>query len=140
MAQKLTEVGVARICLVHCARSVVKWDGDRAERQLGRLRRVVREAAMQSRRVWLPDVVAPVPFAQVIAVEGVAVADPSGVPLAADPVSGVPTTIVIGPEGGFSPEELDASPRVVRLGEQILRVETAAMVAVVLSGVLMNAA
>ncbi|HEY4608568.1 MAG TPA: RsmE family RNA methyltransferase, partial [Ilumatobacteraceae bacterium] len=56
IVQKLTEIGVGAITFIDCARSVVRWDEARAGRQLERLRRVAREAAMQSRRVWLPEV------------------------------------------------------------------------------------
>ena len=66
MVQKLTEVGVGEICLVDCARSVVRWNADRAAAQRGRLERIVRDAAMQSRRVWLPAVRGPVPLADVL--------------------------------------------------------------------------
>jgi 16S rRNA (uracil1498-N3)-methyltransferase len=52
--QKLTEIGVDRIIPLHTARSVVRWDGDRAGRHLERLREVARQAAMQSRRLLLP--------------------------------------------------------------------------------------
>ena len=49
VVQKLTELGVDRILLVRAARSVVRWDGDRRRRgRSTRLRRVAREAAMQS--------------------------------------------------------------------------------------------
>ena len=42
-------------------RSVVRWDGERAERHLTRLRRIATEAALQSRRVWLPAIDGPRP-------------------------------------------------------------------------------
>ena len=61
LVQKCTEVGVARIVLLDAERSVVRWDAERAGKQLERLRRIAAEAAMQSRRVWLPDVAGPVP-------------------------------------------------------------------------------
>ncbi|MFM2078394.1 MAG: putative ribosomal small subunit methyltransferase [Actinomycetota bacterium] len=128
MVQKLTEVGVAEIVLLHCSRSVVRWDGERAEKQLARLQRVAREAAVQSRRVWLPVLRGPVPFAQVAALPGAALADPDGDP-------GVRAQVVlIGPEGGFSPEELAAPLPRLRLLDTVLRVETAAVVAA--SGIL----
>ncbi len=57
--QKLTEVGVDRIVLITSARCVVRWDDERAAGRLARLRAVAREAAMQSRRVWLPTVEGP---------------------------------------------------------------------------------
>ncbi len=70
LVQKVTEVGVARIVLVAAEHSVVRWDGERAARQLDRLRRIAAEASMQSRRVWLPEVCGPVPAAEVLGVVG----------------------------------------------------------------------
>ncbi len=130
MVQKLTEIGVAEIVLLHCERSVVRWEGDRAERQLSRARRVVKEAAMQSRRVWLSTVSGPVPVADVLARDEVVVAEPAGVPV--DALGWLPRAVVIGPEGGFSADELAAAPAMVSLGPNVLRVETAALVAAVL--------
>jgi 16S rRNA (uracil1498-N3)-methyltransferase len=129
MVQKLTEVGVDRIQLIDCARSVVRWNASRAAAQLARLDRIVREAAMQSRRVWLPELVAPVPVATVLGVEGVVVADPAGAPL--ESLAHLPHTVVVGPEGGFSADEIGGAT-LVALGTNVLRVETAALVAAVL--------
>jgi 16S rRNA (uracil1498-N3)-methyltransferase len=126
IVQKLTELGVARIGFVHCARSVVRWDAARAERQMDRLRRVAREAAMQSRRVWLPEMVGPLALTD-LDPTALAFADPEGAPLAA-PVR----RVVIGPEGGFTADELAAAPAVVSVGALVLRVETAAVAAAVL--------
>ena len=42
------------------------------------------------------------------------------------------TTIAVGPEGGWSPGELDAAGETVALGDTVLRVETAAVAAAVL--------
>lgn len=129
MVQKLTEIGVADIVLLHCERSVTRWEGERAERQLARLRRVAREAAMQSRRVWLPTVSGPVPCVTLMSLDGVIVAEPSGVPVAA--LSWAPGTVVIGPEGGFAAGELAAAGSTVALSRNVLRIETAAVVAAV---------
>ena len=122
--QKLVELGVDRIVLLHTARSVVRWDGDRAARQRQRLARVAREAAMQSRRTWLPHVEGPVEFDDAVAWDGVALADPGG-----DPPSLERPAVLVGPEGGWSAEEWNRRPATVGLGPQVLRVETAAMVA-----------
>ena len=130
MIQKLTELGVARIMLVDCARSVVRWDAARASRQMQRLERVAREAAMQSRRVWLPVLAGPVQVAVVLAAGNVLVADSSGVVLS-DRSRTVAPTVIIGPEGGFDDAELAAASEVVSLGPLVLRVETAAIVAAV---------
>ena len=56
VVQKLTELGVDRIVPLISERSVVRWAGERGAGAVERLRRVAREAAAQSRRVWLPDV------------------------------------------------------------------------------------
>ena len=56
IVQKLTELGIDRILLFETARSIVRWDADKRRRQLERLRRIALEAAMQSRRVYLPKV------------------------------------------------------------------------------------
>lgn len=126
MVQKLTELGVDRIGLVSLTRSVVRWDDARADKQLARLRRIAREAAMQSRRVRLPAV-SIVEWSELVGHPGVALAEPDGGPLDPDV-----TTVVIGPEGGFTGEELEAVPRAVALSPLVLRVETAAVAAGVL--------
>jgi 16S rRNA (uracil1498-N3)-methyltransferase len=128
MVQKLTEVGVGAITLVDCARSVVRWDAHRADSQLVRLGRIVRDSAMQSRRLWLPELRGPLPLAVVLGGDGVVVADPAGEPL----TDTAATTVVIGPEGGFTAGEV-AGARFVALGDHVLRVETAAIVAAVLA-------
>lgn len=128
MVHKLTEIGVTHIVLLDCARSVVRWDDDRAERHVSRLRRVVREAAMQSRRTRLPDLLGPVPFGDVRNTAGLLVADPQGPPLGR---TSSDVTVAIGPEGGFTPGEL-ADTTLVSVGHQVLRVETAALAAAVL--------
>ena len=122
--QKLTEVGVDRIVPVAAERSVARWDGDRARRHVERLRRVAREAAMQSHRVWLPEVSDVRAFADVAAEEGVAVAAPGGSP----PTLAHPT-LLVGPEGGWSRDELALDLPEVALGPHVLRAETAAIVA-----------
>jgi 16S rRNA (uracil1498-N3)-methyltransferase len=131
--QKLTEAGVDRLVLMTSARSVVRWDEARAPRQLERLRSVARLAAMQSRRVWLPSLEGPVPFSVLTAgggtgeLAGLAIADPDGGPLTlATP------TVLIGPEGGWSEDELAAVPARACLGPHVLRAETAAVAAGVL--------
>ena len=123
MVQKLTEIGVAEIVLLHCARSVVRWEGERGAKQLARLQRVAREAAVQSRRVWLPVVRGPVSFSEAAALPGAVLAEPDG------ERGGRASTIIIGPEGGFSPDELAVPLPRRRLVDTVLRVETAAIVA-----------
>lgn len=127
LVQKCTEVGVGRIVLVQAARSVVRWDGERAAKQMARLATIAAEAAMQARRVWLPTVEGPVPAADVLA--SAAVAEPGG-----RPVDTRDRCIAVGPEGGWTPDELAVAGDQVSLGSTILRVETAAVVAATLMG------
>jgi 16S rRNA (uracil1498-N3)-methyltransferase len=125
--QKLTEIGVDRIVPVLAARSVVRWAPGEHGGQLARLRRVAREAAMQSRRVWLPVVDGVTPFAVVAAEPGAALAHPGG-----NPPSLAAPTVLVGPEGGWDDAELAAGPPLVGLGAAVLRTETAAVVAATL--------
>lgn len=124
VVQKLTELGVATIVVVQSERSVVRWTSERAARQLERFARVAREACMQSRRLRLPSVEGILPVAEVLRRPGVAVAEPGGRrPEQRD------AGLVIGPEGGWTPEELALAEAQVRLPGEILRAETAAVVA-----------
>jgi 16S rRNA (uracil1498-N3)-methyltransferase len=127
VVQKLTEIGVDRVVPFHAARCVARWDGERATRHVERLRRVTREAAMQSRRAWLPVVEPVTTFADVAARPGAALASPGGVP-----PHGEQTLVLVGPEGGWSPDELACGLSTVDLGPHVLRAETAALAAGVL--------
>lgn len=128
----LTELGVDRIIPLSAARCVVRWEPGRAAQHLARLRRVAREAAMQSRRVRLPEVASLSSVAEVVArlqirdgavpAPGGAMAQPGGGPVSLDnPV------ILVGPEGGWSEIELGLGLGEVGLGPGILRAETAAL-------------
>jgi 16S rRNA (uracil1498-N3)-methyltransferase len=129
VVQKLTELGVDRIVPLATARSVVLWRGERGERAVERLRRVAREAAAQSRRVWLPEV------SPVHTLDGlVAAQDAAGAPLALAQLDGGPptgrtTAVAVGPEGGWGAEELALGCPTVGLGDNVLRAETAAVAA-----------
>ena len=124
VVQKLTELGVDRIVPFTAGHSVPRWDDERAERHVTRLRKVAREAAMQSRRAYLPVVDGVVDFATVAALPGAVLADAGGAP----PSLAFPV-VLIGPEGGWTEEERTVGLPYVALGGQILRSETAAMVA-----------
>ncbi|MEZ5406465.1 MAG: RsmE family RNA methyltransferase [Acidimicrobiales bacterium] len=130
--QKLTELGIDEIVPLVSERSVVRWDGNRAARAHERMVRAAREACLQCRRLHLPAVAPVTGLARFLAERvgagagrgsGVALADPDGAP----PASGL-VTVVVGPEGGFSPAELALAPAVALPGH-ILRAETAAVVA-----------
>jgi len=131
VVQKLTELGVDRITPFAAARSVVRWDAERAARNVERLRRVAREAAMQSRRAWLPQVDEVGEFAALVALPGVAVAERGGAAPSLDQ-----PTVLIGPEGGWAPEERRQLSVTVALGSTVLRAETAALTAAAVLGAL----
>jgi 16S rRNA (uracil1498-N3)-methyltransferase len=127
VVQKLTELGIDRIVPLLTARSVVRWDGDRGDRAVARLRRVAREAAAQCRRVWLPAVT------EVRTVADLARSTRDGTAaltrLGGDPPVPGTTVLAVGPEGGWAPEELDLGLPEVGLGPFVLRSETAAVAA-----------
>lgn len=126
--QKLTEVGVDRIRLLAVERAVVRWEASRAARQLERLRTVARHAAMQCRRVWLPE------LGGLDAFQALAVGTTGGAGAAIALQGGSPPslawpTVLVGPEGGWSPSEEAVALARVGLGPHVLRTETAALVA-----------
>jgi 16S rRNA (uracil1498-N3)-methyltransferase len=126
--QKLTELGVDRIVLLHGERSVVRWSGDRAVRALERLRRVAREAAAQCRRTWLPELDGPMSLGALAgSVSSVAMCEPEGLP----PTIEHPV-LAVGPEGGWGDGERGLGLPTVGLGPLMLRAETAAVTAGVL--------
>lgn len=123
IVQKATELGVDRIVWLHAERSVVRWDAERAVRHIDRLGRIAVEAMLQSRRVRRASIEGPVPAVEVLTGGGVAVAEPGGRMLRAED-----RRVAIGPEGGWSEEELSLAGEQIGLGPDVLRVETAAIV------------
>lgn len=123
-----TEVGIARFELIVTDRCVAR---DISTGRLARLRAVAREAAEQSERGVVPDVVWPVPIAEVIGPASVILLERSAGPRLVE--LSPPDRLVIGPEGGFTPEEADAVERVggtvASLGPRILRSESVAVAA-----------
>lgn len=125
LVQKSVEIGVDVIQFLHAERSVVRWKPERAAKQVERLTRIAHEAARQSRRVWLPDVRLPVTARDVLPLA--VVAEPGGRSIAAGDHS-----VAIGPEGGWSSDELETAAEQVELGPNVLRTETAVLVAATL--------
>jgi 16S rRNA (uracil1498-N3)-methyltransferase len=132
VVEKATEVGVTRIVPLMTQRGMVEPRGGKVERW----RRVAEAAARQSLRLRVPQVLDPVPFAEAVRRTG-----QTGVVLHNDPglealedVVGSPASLFVGPEGGWSEEELrlalESGLALARLGPYRLRSETAGMVAV----------
>lgn len=143
--EKATELGVATIVPM-IARRTEKHLALAAQKRVERWRRIVHEAAKQSRRSDLPEVLDPVPLATYVKSAPVAtrivlaeqertttlrhaldeIIDAAGEEMPR-------LEIAIGPEGGWAPDEealYDANGwRAVSLGPRILRAETAAVAA-----------
>lgn len=134
IVQKLTELGIDAIRPFTAARSVVRWDRASRVANHQRLVRVSREAAMQCRRVHLPHVAPIGDFSEVASLPGAAQSDVGGGP----PTLATPL-ILVGPEGGWSPDERAVDLPYVALAPHVLRAETAAIAAgAVLAGLRMG--
>jgi 16S rRNA (uracil1498-N3)-methyltransferase len=155
IVQKLTEAGVDLIIPLLTERSVVRWSDAEAAKHATRLDRVATEAAMQCRRAWLPFVSPALSFRAAVqqlsagelsethaptGVRGSVTPDgpvgpvgPTSAVALADVEGGPPSlahpAVLVGPEGGWSADELSFSLPRVALGEQVYRAETAAVAA-----------
>ncbi len=146
--RQATELGIERIVPLLTSRSVVRLDPVKAAGRATRWRRIAAEAAKQSQRTSVPDVAELTDVVGLkdalgdVACTLVAWEDADGAPgigevLADAAVApGDAVAIVVGPEGGFSAEEVailtTAGARVVSLGPTVLRTETAGVVAAAL--------
>ncbi|HEX5858229.1 MAG TPA: 16S rRNA (uracil(1498)-N(3))-methyltransferase [Microbacterium sp.] len=132
--QAAAELGVDEIVPWQASRSVSRWDAAKAEKGRTRWAGIVREAAKQAHRAWLPDVsaiatttqlAARAQAADVLVLEPTAEERMSIVPLHGDR----DIVLVVGPEGGIAPAEIEllasAGARPVRLGSTVLRTSTA---------------
>jgi 16S rRNA (uracil1498-N3)-methyltransferase len=138
--EMLTEIGTDVIVPWAAARSIAVWRGDRAAKSLAKWRSTAREAAKQARRSWFPEVTEQATTDDVVALLSAAdlavvLHEDASLPMAAleVPNSGS-IVVVVGPEGGLTPEELAtfeaAGLRAVRLGDERLRTSTAGLAAV----------
>lgn len=145
--QKATELGVSRIVPLLSDRTVVQLEGDDIDGKLARWRQIAIEAAKQCGTNWLPQIEPPLKprdFFRVAArgeLHIIASLQPDSLQLpailreyVADSKARPDTaTIVIGPEGDFTPAELadarSAGFRPLSLGPLVLRSETAAIYA-----------
>ncbi|WP_338898353.1 16S rRNA (uracil(1498)-N(3))-methyltransferase [Streptomyces sp. TG1A-60] len=133
--ETMTEVGVDAIVPWAASRCITQWKGDRGLKALAKWRATAREAGKQSRRVRFPEVTDAATGKQVAALlakaDFAAVLHESGEETLATaelPASGE-IVLVVGPEGGVSPEELalfgEAGAEAYRLGPSVLRTSTA---------------
>ncbi len=134
VVQKLTEIGVAAIAPVITARGLVREPPD--DHRLARWRSILREAAEQSGRGVVPELLPVSVFAEAIG------GAPGTVIMAyererqlglrdvlRDSATRARVSLFVGPEGGYAPEEAECARRVgarlITLGPRILRTETA---------------
>ena len=133
--ESATELGVDEVVPWQAARSVVVWRGDRAAKAHRKWQSVVQAATKQSRRAITPAVSELASSRGVVrriteSALALVLHEEAATPLAsvALPAHG-DVLVVVGPEGGISPEELtafvDAGAVSVRLDEHVLRSSSA---------------
>jgi 16S rRNA (uracil1498-N3)-methyltransferase len=131
----VTELGIDGVVPWAASRSITQWHGARGEKALERWRRTAREASKQSRRPRFPQVAEPASTSDVArmlrdAATALVLHEGATESLAASPLPLVgDVLLVVGPEGGIAPDELDAftaaGAHVVHLGSGVLRTSTA---------------
>ena len=137
--EKATELGVTRLVPVISDRTIVRLaPGDGAAKR-ARWQRIAEEAARQSDAKWLPEILAPVSFADSLSLVRAttcfvgALVDPPPEPVGAALArlaNAADVAVYVGPEGDFTPQELSALREVatpVSFGSTVLRAETAAI-------------
>lgn len=124
-----TELGVSSFIHFPSDRSVVKWDKDRQDDRMRRYEAVVREASEQCFGWRLPKITVAKSLAEVLETvpNAICLSELEGETKPLPAITG-DTTAVIGPEGGWSPREIELiGDRGVTLGSRVLRVDTAAI-------------
>lgn len=139
----LTQAGADVIVPWQAGRSVANW-GKKQDKGLAKWRAAARAAAKQSRRSRIPEIT---PVGDQAAVAALIQAAPLALMLHEDATGKITdqsvaqvdsVVLIIGPEGGISPAELDAfttaGAHPVRLGPEVLRTASAGMVALAALG------
>ena len=131
--QAMTEVGVDEIVPWAASRCVSVWRGERGTKARDKWAATAREAAKQARRAWLPVVAADAVSTKALATRSeifVLHEDATILLSTVDLPSTGDIVLVVGPEGGITPEELSAlGGTAVRLGDNVLRTSTAGLAA-----------
>ena len=143
LLEKAVELGAASVRPVLTANTVVRWEGEQAEKKLGKWRRQMLEAAKQCHTPFLPELRAPVPL-EVALEETAGVTEtlrlvpaltgrtrPLAVALARWGQPLREARVLTGPEGDFTEAEVAravaAGFEAVSLGPLVLRAETASL-------------
>jgi 16S rRNA (uracil1498-N3)-methyltransferase len=146
--EKATELGVARITPI-LARRTEKHLAQNATKRVERWRRIALEASKQSRRTTIPEISDPAALKAALERETsptrVLLSETEQVTTIAEALNLQPATdnlqrplaLAIGPEGGWTPEEMSLFTshdwQHVTLGPRILRAETAAIAAIAIA-------
>ena len=136
--QAACELGVDEIVPWQASRSISRWEGAKAVKGRERWATIVREAAKQAHRAWVPEVSVPASTADLVkraSSERVLLLDPSATTRLSElEPDGRDLVLVVGPEGGISDDELvklsDAGAERVLLGDTVLRTSTAGPAAI----------
>lgn len=131
--QAATELGVDGVVPWQASRSISRWEGAKVAKGRDRWTAIVREASKQSLRAWMPDVLDVVSTRQLAALASGArmlVLEPTAEKRLSElEWDERDLVLVVGPEGGISPAELDllanAGAETVCLGREVLRTSTA---------------
>jgi 16S rRNA (uracil1498-N3)-methyltransferase len=140
--QASTELGVDVVVPWSAARCISRWEGAKVSKGMARWNAIVREASKQSVRAWVPDVLDILNTTTLARLSGptrMLVLEPTAdIALSAldfgshEHASDI--TLVVGPEGGIAPHELEAlvaaGATPVRLGDSVLRTSTAGPAAI----------
>jgi 16S rRNA (uracil1498-N3)-methyltransferase len=133
--QKATELGVVRIIPLLSER--IELPLERVLGKIERWQRIAEEAVKQSGRTRTPAIESPLKLSEILARRGLTILFDADTPPGELPPQCEGVTLLVGPEGGLSPAEVElclaAGSVVARLGPRRLRAETAAISAVVLA-------
>ena len=142
LVEKATELGVAAITVISSARVRRIPDREAFITRRARMVRVAEAAAKQSGRAVIPEIAGVTAFADAVATPAAGarvLIDPRGRAGLGELLReiGGPVDIIIGPDAGFDPTELElaasAGVQIARMGDAVLRTETAALAALVIA-------
>lgn len=147
--QKATELGVKKIALINTERTVVKYEQKDIAKKLERFNKIMKEASEQSHRLIVPELLGIFDLKNLpksVFSDFNYVAYEKDAALTEEAFKGLKkgrsVTVLIGPEGGFSPNEIEhlTNQGFMRtsLGKRILRAETAAIYALSVIGYILE--